>query len=268
MEIGELEKLEYIPIDKVKIGKYRVRTTFDDEKMRSLVRSIKHKKVLSPIWVKPADKQGYYELIAGERRLRATKEAGLKEIPVNIRDVQVDEAIIDMGIENLQREDLSFYERGRWVAKMKELGWTVSALAEETGIPNQNLFDWLEFYNESERIKSVPDYREAPVEKLPLTGLLGVKRAPISDQKKTELAIATTQYPESERPTVREIHRATRIIEQEPQITAEEAIERARGITLLLPIPTDLMVHLKRYATNENLSVQDAIITILREFFE
>jgi len=47
-------------------------------------------------------------------------------------------------------------KRGRWVAKMKELGWTIQSLAEETGISRQSLFDWLEFYEESERIKRTP----------------------------------------------------------------------------------------------------------------
>lgn len=57
-------------------------------------------------------------------------EAGLKEIPSEGREVELDEAILEMGVENIQREDLSYYERGRWVSKMKGLGWTITGLAE------------------------------------------------------------------------------------------------------------------------------------------
>ena len=266
MEI-EGVRMEFVPIDKIKIGKYRVRTTFNEEKMRSLATSIKQKKVLTPIWVTPPDDEGYYGLIAGERRLRAAKQAGLKEIPVTIREVGLDDAILEMGIENIQREDLSFYERGRWVAKMTDreegLGWTVSALAEETGLTRTSLQNWLEFYEESERIKKVPIIgREFKPEKMPLTGLLETKRAPLAEEKRVELAIEATKMERP--PRVTEIERATRILEQEPQLVAREALERARGITLLLSIPTDLIDFLKDYSKDQEFSMQEAIIDLVR----
>jgi len=259
-------RFEWISPDKVKISDFRVRISIDREKLEDLKRSIKRRSLLHPIVVKEND-DGTYTLIAGERRLIASKELGLKKIPAIVRrTADADSVLIEMGIENIQREDLSYYERGRWVAKMRELGWTITALAEETGIPNQSLFDWLEFYNESERIKRTPDYREAPIEKLPLTGLLGVKRAPIPEEKKTELAIEASKMPEP--PTVSEIQRATRIIEQEPQISAKEAIARARGITYLIPIPIDLMPKIRAKSEEWNLTIQETIIRILREYFE
>ncbi len=111
-------------------------------------------------------------------------------------------------VENIQREDLSFYERGRWVVKMKELGWTVSALAEETGIPNQSLFNWLEYYEEIERIKKFPvTGKDFKPEKLSLAGMLEVKRAPIPKEKKVELAVKAIKM---ERPPTAEIERITR----------------------------------------------------------
>jgi ParB-like chromosome segregation protein Spo0J len=131
-----------------------------------------------------------------------------------------------MGIENLQREDLSFYERGRWVAKMKELGWTVLALAKETGIPQRSLGNWLDFYKETDRIKKVAV--TATPEQLPLEGLLATKRAPIPEEKKTELIVEASKMPEP--PSVTEIQRAARLIEQEPTLPAREALEGARGM--------------------------------------
>lgn len=251
---------------KVKLGKYRVRVSFDEKKMEALKASIKRKKVMIPIVVKPADEEGYYELIAGERRLRAAKELGLKEIPAIERETGLDDAIIEMGIENILREDLSYYERGRWVAKMKGLGWTLSALSEETGIKLTNLSDWLSFYEESERIKKVSVTETFEPEKIPLSGLLEVKRAPIPEEKKVELAVEATKMKKP--PRVTEIERATRLIEQEPELTAREALERARGINILVSIPEDLMSGLRVQAEEWGLTLQDTIIEILRKYLE
>ena len=253
-----------VPIDKIRTGNFRIRTEFDDEKLRELADSIKRRGILYPLTVKPlAD--GTYQLITGERRLKAAIMAGLKEVPVIEREaLSKDYELIEMGIENLQREDLSYYERGRWVAKMKDLGWTISALAEETGIPRQTLEGWLCFYNEAERIKKVTV--TVTPERLPLEGLLEVRRAPIPEDKKVELVVEATKMPEP--PRVAEIERATRLIEQEPTLSAKEALEKARGITVLVPIPADLMPKLKAQADEWGLSIQETIIQILRDYLE
>jgi hypothetical protein len=139
-------------------------------------------------------------------------------------------------------------------------------LAEETGIPQQSLSDWLGFYEESERIKKIPIIGEAfQPDKLPLTGLLETKRAPIPEEKMAELAVEASRM--AERPSVTEIQRATRLIEQEPELPAREAIERARGITYLLPVPVDLAEKIRAQAESWHLSIQDAIVRILREYF-
>ena len=259
-----MSEIKKVPIDKIKTNNFRVRTTFDEEKLQTLTESIKKRGILYPLVVKPLG-DGTYKLITGERRLLAAKRAGLTEVPIIERkEISKDYEIIEMGIENLQREDLSYYERGRWVAKMKELGWSISALAEETGIPRKTLDDWLGFYEESERIKKVAII--ATPEKLPLAGLLEVKRAPIPEEKKTELAVEASKM--SEPPSVTEIQRATRLIEQEPTLSAREALERARGITVLVPIPVDLMPKLKAQADEWGVSIQEAIIQILRDYLE
>jgi ParB/RepB/Spo0J family partition protein len=259
-----MSTVKKVPIEKIRTGNFRVRTSFDEEKLQMLTDSIKRQGLLYPIVVKPLE-DGTYELIAGERRLLAAKRAGLKEVPIIERKgVSKDYEIIEMGIENLQREDLSFYERGRWVAKMKAIGWTVSALAEETGIPRKTLENWLGFYEESERVKKVAIM--ATPEKLPLAGLLEVKRAPIPEEKKTELTVEASKMPEP--PSTSEIQRAARLIEQEPTLPAREALERARGITVLVPIPVDLMPKLKAQAEGWGVSIQEAIIQILRDYLE
>lgn len=262
--LSERNGFIWVSPDKVKIGDFRVRTSFDVEKLEDLKRSIKRRSLLAPIVVKDND-DGTYTLIAGERRLRVSRELGLKKIPAIVRKLaNADSILIEMGIENIQREDLSFYERGRWVAKMKELNWTVSALSEETGIARRNLGDWLAFYEEADKIKKVA--LSASPEELPLHSLLELKRAPIPEDKKIEIAITASQL--ADRPSTSEIQRATRIIEQEPKISAEEAIERARGITYLLPVPVDLMPKIRTKSSEWVLTIQETIIRILREYLE
>jgi len=269
--LSEKVSVKKVPSEKIRAGNFRVRTNFDEEKLESLTLSIKRRGIMYPLVVKPLD-NGTYELIAGERRLMAAKRAGLKEVPVIERkDVSKDYEIIEMGIENIQREDLRHYERGRWVAKMKELNWTITAISEETGIPRTDLENWLNFYLECERIKKVtimvtPEEEPPKVEELPLSSLLEVKRAPILEEKKAELAVEATKMERP--PRVTEIKRATRLIEQEPSLSAREALERARGITILVPVPSDLMPKLQEQAKEWELGIQDTIIEILRRYLE
>jgi ParB family chromosome partitioning protein len=258
-----LSEIKKIPVDRIRAGNFRVRESVDEEKLQMLVDSIKRQGMLYPIVVKPLG-DGTYELIAGERRLLAAKKAGLREVPaIERKGVSKDYELIEMGIENLQREDLSFYERGRWVAKMKELGWTVSALAEETGITRDNLQHWLEYYEQARSISTTVG--TVPTD-MSLRGMLEVKRAPIPEEKKAELVAEATKLPEP--PSVTEIQRAARLIEQEPTLPAREALERARGITVLVPIPVDLMPKLKAQADEWGVSIQEAIIQILRDYLE
>jgi len=263
-----MSEIKVVPIEKIKMGLFRVRTKFDKEKMKSLILSIKRSGLLYPIIVKSLQ-VGDYELIAGERRFRAAKEAGLKDIPVQVRrNSCIENGLIEMGLENIMREDLSFYERGRWVAKMlDDYGFIVTTLSEETGIPQQSLSNWLNFYEESERIKSSPMVGEkVDPEKLPLSTLLETKRAPIPDEKKIELIGEYNKMAEP--PSVAEIRKAVRLIEQNPELKSRKALELAQSVTLLLPIPIELWLRLKQYAGDLQLPLQDAVIKILRDRFE
>ena len=102
-EDGDLKKL---PVDLVQRGKYQPRKDIEPESLQELADSIKAQGVMQPIVVRPISDRKY-EIIAGERRWRATQLAGLDEIPAVIRDVS-DEAAMAMAlIENIQREDLN-----------------------------------------------------------------------------------------------------------------------------------------------------------------
>ena len=117
-EIKELKDFEErdsepvtVRISEVEPNRQQPRKAFDEEKLEELPASIKTYGLLSPILVQKRD--GYYEIIAGERRWRAALKAGLKEIPVIIRDYSEKEILELSLIENIQREDLNPIEEAK-----------------------------------------------------------------------------------------------------------------------------------------------------------
>lgn len=104
-KVVEIEKPVEIKVSKIEPNKEQPRKNFDEDALIELSESIKQHGVLQPILVQ--DKNGYYEIIAGERRWRAAKLAGLKEVPVVIKKFS-DQEIVEISlIENIQRENLN-----------------------------------------------------------------------------------------------------------------------------------------------------------------
>lgn len=101
--------INYVAIESISPNLYQPRKVFDDESIADLAQSIKVYGIIQPLSVRKIN-DDYYELIAGERRLRAAKEAGLKEVPVIICNINDKDSAAIALLENLQREDLNFYE--------------------------------------------------------------------------------------------------------------------------------------------------------------
>ena len=122
-----------IDIEKIKPGRFQPRSNFDDAKLEELTNSIKNQGVLSPILVRELG-LNEFEVIAGERRLRASKKAGLKAIPCLVDQKQDQDALVSALIENLQREDLNPVEEARGLDRLKrEFGLTQDEVATSTG---------------------------------------------------------------------------------------------------------------------------------------
>ena len=122
-----------IELEKIKPGRFQPRSNFDDEKLGELTESIKNHGVLSPILVRELG-LNEFEVIAGERRLRASKQAGLTSIPCLVDQKQDQDALISALIENLQREDLNPVEEARGLDRLKrEFGLTQDEVAKSTG---------------------------------------------------------------------------------------------------------------------------------------
>jgi ParB family chromosome partitioning protein len=115
------EKIENISIDKIKPNRHQPRTIFNEEKLQELADSIKENGLIEPIIVVRSVAPGEYELIAGERRLRASKLAGLTEIRAIIQEGASDKDKLDLAlIENIQREDLNPIEEAKAYKKYSE----------------------------------------------------------------------------------------------------------------------------------------------------
>ena len=138
---SQSEPLE-IPVDLVDAGSMQPRTYFDDAALSSLAESIKSHGIVQPILVRQRGDR--YELVAGERRLRAARIAGLSKVPAIVRDIR-DEDLLEVAlIENIQREDLNPIEEALAYKKLIEtVGLTQEALASRVGRDRSYITNYL-----------------------------------------------------------------------------------------------------------------------------
>ncbi len=130
----EEESIKYIVAEKILYSPFQPRIKFEeDEHFKELVKSIKEKGILQPILVREKG-GGLYECIAGERRLRAAKKAGLKEVPAIVKNFSDEEALVIALIENLQRKNLNPLEEAMGYKNLIEkFGYTQEEIAEKVG---------------------------------------------------------------------------------------------------------------------------------------
>ena len=137
LTIGSVDQTAFaiISIDNIDVSPYQPRIKFSDESIASLAESISTSRQTTPITVRRKS-DGRYELIGGERRLRACKMLQNKSIECIVRELDDAHAAIFSVIDNDSREDLSDYERGRSYKRLIEEGWvkTQSELAERIGV--------------------------------------------------------------------------------------------------------------------------------------
>ena len=121
-----------IPLESIRPNPWQPRKTFDKEKLKELSESIKKHGIIQPLIVR---KKGTdYELVAGERRLRAAKLAGLKTVPVLVRDYDEKQMQELSLVENIQRHDLNPLEEAKAIRElMKQCGYTQAQAAERLG---------------------------------------------------------------------------------------------------------------------------------------
>lgn len=133
--LDRLRLSKMVPIEFLRPGGVQPRKHFDDESISALVESIREKGVLQPLLVRRhAEQTNAYEIVAGERRWRASQQAGLREVPVVIKELDDSEALEIALIENVQREDLTAIEEAEGYRRlMDEFDHTQEALAQAIG---------------------------------------------------------------------------------------------------------------------------------------
>lgn len=124
-----------LPVEVLEPGPFQPRKIMTPEAMAELVESIRAQGVLQPILARPhPDRRGHYQIIAGERRWRASQAAKRHEIPVLVRDLSDSEAMVAAMVENLQRQDLNPIEEAEGYQRLlRDFGLTQEKLGESVG---------------------------------------------------------------------------------------------------------------------------------------
>ncbi|ANF24997.1 MAG: ParB/RepB/Spo0J family partition protein [Pseudomonadales bacterium] len=152
---ADVRELQQLPLDVIQRGKYQPRRDIDPVTLEELANSIRTQGVMQPIVVRSIG-SGRYEIIAGERRWRASQQAGLDRIPAMVRDVS-DEAAIAMAlIENIQREDLSPIEEAVALQRLQqEFQLTQQQVADAVGKSRVTISNLLRLIALPEEIKTL-----------------------------------------------------------------------------------------------------------------
>lgn len=149
------EKYFECDIEKIKPNKYQPRVYFDESDLQELSESIRENGIIQPLIVTVATDGVGYELIAGERRLRASKLAGLEKVPVVVMDVTDEDALLELAlIENIQRTDLNPIEEAEAYHKLiQKFGYTQEETAKRVGKKRSTVSNMLRLLNLPDFIK-------------------------------------------------------------------------------------------------------------------
>ena len=148
-------QIEEVDVSSVHAGKYQPRMRIEPSSLEELAQSIRAQGVISPIVVRPTGGANY-EIIAGERRFRAALLAGLKKVPVIIRDVGDKQALAMALIENMQREDLNPLEEAHGIRRLiEEFGYTHEGAADAIGRSRSATSNLLRLLELTEEVKGM-----------------------------------------------------------------------------------------------------------------
>ena len=212
------DKVQEIAISEIQANRYQPRQEFDESALEDLKESVQRIGVIQPILVRRLPGTGY-ELIAGERRLRASKLAGLKSVPAMIReynDAEISEIAL---IENIQREDLNAIEEARAYARlMKDFGLTQDIMAKKIGRSRSHIANFL-------RLLKLEDQ----VQEYVANGTLSMGQAkPLLALENQILQREAAEYIQSEELSARQCESLVKKLLDNPQFFKEKDNETAK----------------------------------------
>lgn len=222
--IGDsLEQVFELKLSQIEPNKSQPRTEFDPEKLETLSDSIKKYGVLQPIVVKKLD-NGFYKIIAGERRWRASKLAGLAKIPVVVRDYDDQETMEIALVENLQREDLNPFEEARGYRELMDIfSLTQEQVAKKVGKSRSAVANSIRLLTLGDEIKEMVLQKELTV---------GHVRAILATEKE-EVQLAVARRIVSEGLTVRQTEVLIKSLLQEKKKKKENPVNEEMNRYLL-----------------------------------
>jgi ParB family chromosome partitioning protein len=145
----------HLPIERIKPNPQQPRKVFEPQDLADLAQTIKDRGVLQPVVVRPIA-NGNFELIAGERRWRASQLAGLQEIPVVVRqEVDDREMLILALVENVQRRDLDAIEKARGFAELSRSGATQDDIAQWVGLNRASVANFIRLLDLPEDVQQL-----------------------------------------------------------------------------------------------------------------
>ena len=144
---SSIEGLRELPVSAIHANRHQPRTVFDEEALNSLVESVRSLGVLQPVLVRPSEDAGQYELIAGERRWRAARRAGLQTIPAVVKAVEELGALEQAVVENLHRADLNpLEEAAAYQQLIDDFGLTQEQAAKRVGKSRSSVANLLRLF--------------------------------------------------------------------------------------------------------------------------
>ena len=146
------DKVSYIKTNLIKNNNLQPRSNYDDKKLEELKASIKEKGILQPILIR--EKEEGFEVVAGERRLRAARALSLEDVPAIIKQVTDQEALVIALVENIQREGLNPIEEAESFKKLvKDFGYSKEEIAQSVGKDRSTISNLLRLLKLPEKIK-------------------------------------------------------------------------------------------------------------------
>lgn len=177
--VQDVRSLRHVPVELLYPNPHNPRKFFAEADLESLAKSLKEKGLLQPLVVRPRG-DGTFEIVAGERRWRASQRAGLHDLPVLIRDLDDKETLEIALIENIQRSDLNPLEEARAYRQLLEqYAYTQQQLADSIGKSRSHIANTM-------RLMSLPESIQRQIEDGSLTA--GHARSLVATEKPEELA--------------------------------------------------------------------------------
>ena len=177
--VQDIRSLRHVPVELLHPNPHNPRKTFNEEELESLAKSLKDKGLLQPLVVRPRG-DGSFEIVAGERRWRASQRAGIHDVPVLIRELDDRETLEIALIENIQRSDLNPLEEARAYRQLLEqYSYTQQQLADAIGKSRSHIANTM-------RLMNLPDSIQQQIEAGTLTA--GHARSLVATEQPEELA--------------------------------------------------------------------------------